>query len=50
VKKVVSHLTWIEPMSGMVISDFDQEANGSATSPAPGPAPNPAPATAQAKP
>jgi predicted transcriptional regulator len=26
VKKVVSHLTWIEPMSGMVISDFDQPA------------------------
>jgi CBS domain-containing protein len=24
VKSVVSHLTWIEPMSGMVISDFDQ--------------------------
>jgi osmotically-inducible protein OsmY len=24
VKKVVSHLTWIEPMSGMVISDADQ--------------------------
>ena len=42
VKSVVSHLTWIEPMSGMVISDFDQEANGSAT--------NPAPAAAEAKP
>jgi osmotically-inducible protein OsmY len=26
VKSVVSHLTWIEPMSGMVISDFDQPA------------------------
>jgi CBS domain-containing protein len=26
VKSVVSHLTWIEPMSGMVISDFDQAA------------------------
>jgi CBS domain-containing protein len=24
VKRVVSHLTWIEPMSGMVISDADQ--------------------------
>jgi CBS domain-containing protein len=26
VKSVVSHMTWIEPMSGMVISDADQEA------------------------
>ena len=25
VKSVVSHLTWIEPMSGMVISDADLE-------------------------
>jgi CBS domain-containing protein len=30
VKKVVSHLTWIEPMSGMVISDFDQPAPAAA--------------------
>ena len=30
VKKVVSHLTWIEPMSGMVISDFDQAAPAAA--------------------
>jgi CBS domain-containing protein len=34
VKKVVSHLTWIEPMSGMVISDADQDGSAS-TSPAP---------------
>jgi CBS domain-containing protein len=26
VKKVVSHLTWVEPMSGMVISDADMSA------------------------
>jgi CBS domain-containing protein len=30
VKKVVSHLTWIEPMSGMVISDADQESSAPA--------------------
>jgi hypothetical protein len=36
VKSVVSHLTWIEPMSGMVISEADLAA--------------PAPAPAQAKP
>jgi CBS domain-containing protein len=30
VKKVVSHLTWIEPLSGMVISDFDQAAPAAA--------------------
>jgi CBS domain-containing protein len=46
VKSVVSHLTWIEPMSGMVISDFGQEASGSAISSAT----NPAPAAAEAKP
>ena len=24
VKSVVSHLTWIEPMSGLVISEFEE--------------------------
>jgi BON domain len=35
VKKVVSHLTWVEPMSGMVISDADMSAPapGAATAP-----------------
>ena len=46
VTSVVSHLTWIEPMSGMVISDFGQEASGSTISSAT----NPAPAAAEAKP
>jgi CBS domain-containing protein len=36
VKKVVSHLTWVDPMSGMVISDADMSAP-----PPPGAAPPP---------
>jgi CBS domain-containing protein len=38
VKKVVSHLTWVEPMSGMVISDSDLD--GTSAAPA-APAPKP---------
>ncbi len=33
VKKVVSHLTWVEPMSGMVISDADMRAGAWCGSP-----------------
>jgi CBS domain-containing protein len=38
VKKVVSHLTWVEPMSGMVISDSDL-APGDSAPPPPSPSP-----------
>ncbi len=40
VKKVVSHLTWVEPMSGMVISDSDLTDTPPAATPA---APSPKP-------
>jgi CBS domain-containing protein len=33
VKSVVSHLTWIEPMSGLVISEAEQQAGGEPTPP-----------------